>query len=61
MLKGECKIGQKVVYRRGHIESESGVVTSMNDSYAFVRYRNNSNSKATYYDDLEIEESNGNE
>ena len=56
MLRSECFKGQRVVYRSGHIEAEEGVVTSMNDSFAFVRYGDDRGSKATRYDDLSIDQ-----
>lgn len=56
MLRSECFKGQRVVYRSGHIEAEEGVVTSMKDWYAFVRFGDDRDSRATRYDDLSTDQ-----
>lgn len=56
MKRNECEIGQHVVYRREHIEAEIGIVASMNDSYAFVRYGDEWQAKATRYEDLHVDQ-----
>lgn len=49
-------IGQKVVYRAGHVPAtevgEEGVITSVNDTYVFVRYGAHIGSQATSPEDL---------
>ncbi|OBY33506.1 hypothetical protein [Mycolicibacter kumamotonensis] len=46
------QVGHKVVYRAPHLASDSpgeeGVITSVSDSYAYVRYGADVHSKATY-------------
>lgn len=49
---GDFKTGQNVIYTAGHGEKESGVVTSTNDKFVFVRYGNNLQSQATSPEDL---------
>ena len=44
-------IGRKVIYDPGY-KIEEGIITSFNDTYVFVRYGSDTNSKATYYRDL---------
>ena len=46
-------IGNAVVYWDDHHDhAEQGVVTSVNDTYVFVRYGSDSHSKATRPEDL---------
>lgn len=49
------RIGQLVVYRAPHLSAtpEQGVVTSVNDTYVFVRYGTKVGSQATDPRDLE--------
>jgi hypothetical protein len=47
------RIGDGVVYRSGG-DAEDGVITSVNSTYVFVRYRGDTGSKATYPEDLEF-------
>ena len=49
-------IGARVVYRRPHCEVEVGVITSVNDTYIFVRYGSSPTSQATSPEDLNLEE-----
>ena len=46
-------VGQTVIYRPPHVSSkepgEEGVITSLNQSFAFVRYGAEKQSKATLY------------
>lgn len=44
-------IGRLVIYNPGY-KTEEGVITSFNDTYVFVRYGSEVQSKATYYRDL---------
>lgn len=48
-------IGRGVVYTPSHGESESGVITSFNEYYVFVRYGSNRHSQATNPKQLEYE------
>ena len=62
MKSTDIKIGDKVIYIPNHLlvgnnkemikEENLGIVTSMNDHYVFVRYKNKSNSEATKPSDL---------
>ncbi len=48
-------IGHGVVYQRpGRRVWEQGVITSVNDTYVFVRYGSQTGSAATYPQDLEL-------
>jgi hypothetical protein len=50
-------IGRKVIYRPSHSHapvSEEGVITSVNDTYVFVRYGSQTTSAATYPRDLSL-------
>lgn len=51
-------VGRKVVYRAPHNQPdgpcEEGVITSVNDTYIFVRYGSDVGSKATRAEDLEL-------
>ena len=51
-------LGNKVIYRAPHVDShspgEEGVITSVNELWAFVRYGSDTHSKATPYSDLEL-------
>lgn len=49
-------IGHGVVYRPRHYppDTEQGVITSVNDTYVFVRYGTNTHSKATRPEQLEL-------
>lgn len=52
-LPTEEDIGRGVVYMPGHGQTnEDGIITSVNDSYVFVRYAGDIHSKATRYEDL---------
>ena len=46
-------VGQLVIYRPPHVDNtdpgEEGVITSLNQSFAFVRYGAEKQSKATLY------------
>ena len=42
------RIGDGVVYHAGGPAPEDGVITSVNDTYVFVRYRGDFGSKATH-------------
>lgn len=47
------RIGLKVIYRSpGNPLAEEGVITSVNDSFVFVRYGSQAGSQATYPADL---------
>ena len=47
-------IGRKVVYSaQGYLPAE-GVISSINDTYVFVRYGTSAHSQATYREDLEF-------
>ena len=48
-------IGRKVVYRPTVGKPESGVITSVNDTFVFVRYDRYVTSAATRPEDLELE------
>lgn len=51
-------IGRTVIYRRWPVTagpSDIGVITSVNDTYVFVRYRSDTHSKATDPRDLTLE------
>lgn len=52
-------IGRKVVYTPfkdcEYYMKETGVITSTNNKFVFVRYGNDVNSKATMAEDLELE------
>ncbi len=56
--QAEAAVGQKVIYRvpgvAGQWLTEEGVITSVNDRGAFVRYGADSTSKHTRFDDLEL-------
>ena len=46
-------IGRKVIYNSGHdVKQEEGVITSFNRFYVFVRYGDETQSKATSREDL---------
>lgn len=45
-------IGQKVAYKKG---LEYGIITSVNNTFAFVKYGSDAGSKATYPNDLEFD------
>lgn len=53
-------VGRPVAYQKVwidshghcHLKIEDGVITSFNDSFVFVRYGNDKNSKATLRQDL---------
>ena len=52
-------IGRKVVYwppgpARPYVAAEEGVITSVNDSYVFVRYGSQAGSAATNAENLEF-------
>jgi hypothetical protein len=52
-------IGKKVIYRQAWMQPENfehGVITNFNDSYVFVRYGHETQSKSTRYDDLVYED-----
>ena len=50
-------IGRHVIYHKGLKDEESGIITSMNDSYVFVRYNfvlgEEGTSQSTRREDLE--------
>ena len=50
-------IGRLVIYKKGTKKEESGIITSFNDSYIFVRYNialgDQATSQATKPEDLE--------
>ena len=50
-------VGRKVVFTQRYnptaAKREEGVITSINEQFVFVRYGNQSHSKATYRSDLE--------
>lgn len=48
--EAKANIGVKVERRTGILEQ--GVITSVNDTYVFVRYKGDEHSKATYPDEL---------
>ncbi len=48
-------VGRRVVYRPAHGAVESGVITSFNESFVFVRYGNDTRGQATRREDLEWE------
>lgn len=48
-------VGRKVVYERPFCSKEVGVITSVNDTYVFVRYGTNQTSHATSPEDLTLE------
>ncbi len=47
-------IGRKVIYK-SYGKMETGVITSVNDKFVFVRYGTDINSKATNPKDLDLE------
>jgi hypothetical protein len=51
--RDEVTVGMGVIYEDGSGKREDGIVTSVNDSYAFVRYAGDHGSKATRFEDLE--------
>lgn len=54
-LPTEEDIGRAVIYEPTHGSSEDGVITGVNDSFVFVRYRKQhpaSNGQATSYENL---------
>ena len=53
MNRDDVSVGTGVIYEDGSGKREDGIVTSMNDSYAFVRYADDHYSKATRFEDLE--------
>jgi hypothetical protein len=59
LAQAAASIGRTVVYLpsnfpKGHLES--GVITSVNDTYVFVRYGTNQTSSGTRPEHLELEE-----
>ena len=44
--------GMGVIYEDGSGKCEDGIVTSVNDSYAFVRYTGDQYPKSTRFEDL---------
>lgn len=61
MILKEEDLGRKVLYiphhahgDASHKDCEEGVLTSFNDSYAFVRYGSDVNSKPTDFDNLKL-------
>ena len=48
-------IGEGVVYRSGSPTPESGVITSVNQNYIFVRFGADRHSKGVYPTDLAFE------
>ncbi len=48
-------IGRTAVYERPHCAKEVGVITSVNDTYVFVRYGTSQTSHATSPEDLMLE------
>ncbi len=54
MKHDDAKAGMGVVYTDGSGKREDGIITSFNDSYAFVRYAGDHYSKATQFEDLEL-------
>ncbi len=50
------QIGRKVIYKSAPFAPiEVGVITSVNETYVFVRYGSDQHSKATYPDMLTLE------
>lgn len=49
-----ANVGNGVVYKRPDTRLEDGVITSVNDTYVFVRYAGDQTSKATRPEDLEL-------
>jgi hypothetical protein len=48
-------VGELVIYRpKWDTFTEEGVITSVNDSFIFVRYSESQTSQATYPDDLTL-------
>jgi hypothetical protein len=52
--EARSRIGDGVVYYSPGHRREDGTVTSVNDTYVFVRYAGDSHSKATHPRDLEF-------
>lgn len=56
--EAEAAVGRKAIYRPKHLEEgqtpEDGIITSVNDRGAFVRYGRDSTSKLTSFEDLEL-------
>ena len=47
-------VGRIVIYRRGAYCQQAGRITSVNDTYAFVRYAREAHAKATRPEDLSL-------
>lgn len=52
--EARAHIGAGVTYKNRYGPYEEGVITSVSDSYVFVRYGSDVASKATYPADLEL-------
>lgn len=50
--EARARIGKPVIYAAGGGFAEKGVITSVNDTYVFVRYGSNQGSQATRPEDL---------
>ncbi len=55
LQQAKAGIGRGVVYRPMVGSPESGVITSVNETFVFVRYGSNKQSAATRPEDLEFE------
>ena len=57
----QADIGRRVIYTMPHGEMTTGVISSWNDEWVFVRYTSGDTAAATPREALEYEDENGKE